>query len=134
MQMRMALFSYAFASVVFLVLLSSQVDKTHAGVSNGVMQRCGNNAREFLRWFCMDSSFDFPFPFNRVYIIMRYRPPVKGLYPFQHQASVCCRFGCPESGYQKMCHYHKKIQNCERYWNHRIRAGRRKRRYSHCRL
>ncbi|XP_039265314.1 uncharacterized protein LOC120340975 [Styela clava] len=125
----------ATASVIILLTISSQIRSSDAR-SNGLIQRCGSDARDFLRWFCRDQTFDFPFPFNRIHLVRLFRPPYKNLFPFQHQASVCCRSGCPESSYQRMCQYHHKLKSCEkrRHVHPKTREGRRSRRLSLCRL
>lgn len=117
--------------------------------SNGVIQRCGQDAVNFLRWFCIEPTFKFPFPFhymrskynitwqyakylklNRVFyspVFQHVRGPYKNVYPFQSAAITCCKYGCQESTYHKMCMFHKKIQHCERRRkHHRTQAGRRK--------
>lgn len=119
--------------VVLLVTICGFLDTAEGRRSNGLIRRCGHNAQHFLRWFCMDPTFSFPLLSHRMYVILRYRSPYKEIYPFQQQAATCCKYGCPESGYQRMCTYHKKLQLCEKKFNYRTTSGRRKRRlFSFC--
>lgn len=118
-------------AVTFIIVLSQSAQRTEAIRSNGVIRRCGNNAREFLQWFCMDESFTFPFSTHSSIILIlstRYHlGREKGIYPFFHLAVKCCKDGCLESDYQKMCDYHKKIQRCERRQQYRKKIGKKRR-------
>ncbi|XP_039265483.2 uncharacterized protein LOC120341107 [Styela clava] len=120
-----------FLAVVIILRSCENVDSALNRRSSGTLRKCGNNGKDFMRWFCKDASFDFPFPFNRIHIIFRYRAPFKDLYPFQHQAAVCCRTGCNESGYKRMCYFHKKIRRCEMAMN--MFSGRKTSRRVHAR-
>ncbi|XP_077976300.1 uncharacterized protein LOC120341590 isoform X1 [Styela clava] len=115
----MALFLYS------LFFASSQVEG--AIPPKRWVRKCGQESKTFLRWYCKDSSFVFPFPFRQVHVVLRYPAPRKELFPFQHQASECCKRGCQESGYIKMCWYHNILKHCERHNNHHTKEGRQNR-------
>ena len=55
-----------FSLLMICITLSAMTSFVSASRSNGLIQRCGNDARNFLRWFCMDPTFDFPFPHHRL--------------------------------------------------------------------
>lgn len=114
---------------MLLICLIAVITFLEAGAerSNGVIQRCGQDALNFLRWVCNDPTFKFPFPYHYLRFFQHHRGPYKNMYPFQSAAMNCCRYGCQESTYQKMCTYHKKIQQCEKRQRHyRTQHGRRK--------
>lgn len=131
---RITIAGFAISTIALLLMTYGIQDTEASNMPNGLLQKCGNDARDFLRWFCHDPTFQFPFPFHRIYIILRYRAPVKGLYPFQHQASQCCRHGCDETGYSKMCHYHRRMKLCGKFRTLNIQHGTRKRQFSFCLL
>ena len=61
--------NYAVFSIltIALFLKTCEVKGAKAKSSNGVFQKCGDDARHFLVWFCGDSTFKFPFSFQRIY-------------------------------------------------------------------
>lgn len=59
------IFCTAGIAVCIALLVQSGEGRTRR--SNGMIKRCGNDQREFLRWFCREPTFEYPFPFHRVY-------------------------------------------------------------------
>lgn len=112
------------AVVFFLVVVLAEVQNTEGRVVDDSFKKCGIKAKQFLAWFCDDETFDLPFPYRHVHIVLRYPPPRRELYPFQHQYSLCCKRGCRENEYEKLCHYHRQLQAAKTRGNHHTKEGR----------
>ncbi|XP_077976301.1 uncharacterized protein LOC120341590 isoform X2 [Styela clava] len=88
------------------------------------IRKCGNEATSFLKWFCQNPTFEFPFDFSKVHVVLRYQPPRKELYPFQYQAAVCCKMGCKEYEFRRLCRYQNLHDLCTNGINIRTKEGR----------
>lgn len=114
---------YFLLAMVFIILSINTCTALQPRTPVRYTKVCGRIAKDFLQFYCRDNSFKFPFPFNRNHLTVLYPPPRKNVYPFQHQAAVCCRRGCQEIGFNRMCQYHKNLPKCERGIDKSTRRG-----------
>nr|CAB3261911.1 uncharacterized protein LOC100177666 [Phallusia mammillata] len=121
--MNSRVFGVAFVFLVLFSFLPTSVDAAAVRPRYAAVHRreafreshCGENAVKFMRWFCKDDSFRFPFPFNRPHLIRKQNTfPSRVTHPFHHQYVRCCKHDCDTPEYTWMCDVHRSLKKCRK--------------------
>lgn len=81
--------------------------------------KCGRHLIDHVAFVCGKKNFKFPFTIPRNYKeSLMYYLPRRQRYTYRYTAILCCRRGCTNHQYNKICQYDHLFSNCKSKSSH----------------